>query len=103
MTEQLQKPVFRILHHPEASIHTQRPESRLTTVFRILPHPEASIHTERPESRLTKELYQQYQCPALSESRPRPPQSPIRTTITVTLSAEPRCTALLASLLQAAS
>ena len=34
---------------------------------------------------------------------PRPPQSPIRTTITVTLSAEPRCTALLASLLQAAS
>ena len=65
MTEQLQKPVFRILHHPEASIHTQRPESRLTTVFRILPHPEASIHTERPESRLTKELYQQYQCPAL--------------------------------------
>lgn len=32
-----------------------------------------------------------------------PAQSPIRTTITVTLSAEPRCTALLASLLQAAS
>ena len=42
MTEQLQKPVFRILHHPEAS-----------------------IYTERPESRLTQELYQQYQCPAL--------------------------------------
>lgn len=31
------------------------------------------------------------------------PQCPILTTITVTLSAEPRCTALLASLLQAAS
>lgn len=31
------------------------------------------------------------------------PQCPILTTITVTLSAEPRCTALLASLLHAAS
>lgn len=32
-----------------------------------------------------------------------PHGDPIRTTMTVTLSAEPRCTALLASLLQAAS
>lgn len=34
---------------------------------------------------------------------PARPQRPIRTTITVTLSAEPRCTALVASRLQAAS
>lgn len=34
---------------------------------------------------------------------PRGPQCPMRTSTTVTLSAEPRCTALLASLLQAAS